>query len=75
MERQYRDRQASGRRELAGAFAEQVCARERLPHTLAVHRGGQDGGNPHAHLMFSERGNDGITRSCQWSFKIPPTPR
>ena len=26
--------------------------RERLPYTLAVHRG--DGENPHAHLMFSE---------------------
>ena len=25
---------------------------ERLPYTLAVHRG--DGENPHAHLMFSE---------------------
>ena len=55
------------RRELAGAFAERVCAGERLPYTLALHRGGPDGENPHAHLMFSERGNDGIARSAaQW---------
>ena len=34
--------------------------RERLPYTLAVHRG--QGENPHAHLMISERANDGIER-------------
>ena len=51
-----------GRRALAGAFAERVCGGERLPYTLALHRGGPDGENPHAHLMFSERGNDGIAR-------------
>ena len=60
---------ANGRRELAGAFAEQVCARERLPYTLALHRGGPDGKNPHAHLMFSERGNDSIARSAEQWFK------
>ena len=60
---------ASGRRALAGAFAAQVCGVERLPYTLALHRGGQDGGNPHAHLMFSERGNDGIARSAEQWFK------
>ena len=42
---------------------------ERLPYTLALHRGGPDGGNPHAHLMFSERGNDGIARSAEQWFK------
>ena len=51
------------RRELAGEFAERVCSGERLPYTLAIHRGGANGENPHAHLMFSERGNDGIERS------------
>ena len=64
-----RELDAGGRRELAGAFAEQVCSGERLPYTLALHRGGQDGGNPHAHLMFSERGNDGIARSAEQWFK------
>ena len=39
------------RRELAGEFAERVCSRERLPYTLAIHRGGANGENPHAHLM------------------------
>ena len=58
---------SGGRRELAGAFAERVCAGERLPYTLAIHRGGADGANPHAHLMFSERGHDGIARpAAQW---------
>ena len=62
-----RDLDVGGRRELAGAFAERVCAGERLPYTLAIHRGGADGENPHAHLMFSERGHDGIERSAeQW---------
>ena len=29
---------------------------------LAIHRGGANRENPHAHLMFSERGHDGIER-------------
>ena len=44
-------------------------ADDRRIYTLALHRGGQDGGNPHAHLMFSERGNDGIARSAEQWFK------
>ena len=53
------------RRELAGRFAERLTGGERLPYALAIHRG--DGGNPHSHLMFSERTNDGIERSAaQW---------
>ena len=65
---------AAGRRELAGAFAAQVCGGERLPYTLALHRGGPDGENPHAHLMFSERGNDGIARdAAQWFKRHNPT--
>ena len=42
---------------------------ERLPYTLAVHRGGPDGENPHAHLMISERANDGIERSREQWFR------
>ena len=57
------------RRELAGEFGERVCSRERLPYTLAIHRGGANGENPHAHLMFSERGHDGIERSAEQWFK------
>ena len=33
-----RDLDAGGRRELAGAFAARVCAGERLPYTLAIHK-------------------------------------
>ena len=55
--------------EVASSFAKKLTGEERLPYTLAVHRGGQDGGNPHAHLMFSERTNDGIERSAEQWFK------
>jgi hypothetical protein len=51
---------------LAREFAEDLTRQEQLPYTLAIHSGRDaDGGehNPHAHLMFSERRNDGIDRS------------
>ena len=46
--------------ELAREFASKLTSAggERLPYTLAVHRG--RGENPHAHLMISERANDGV---------------
>lgn len=52
---------------LARRFAESLCGGERLPWTLAVHRGG--GGNPHAHLVISERANDGIDRTAGTWFR------
>ena len=60
---------AAERREVAGRFAARLTGPERLPYTLAVHRGGPDGENPHAHLIFSERGHDGIERSGEQWFK------
>ena len=57
------------RRELAVEFAERVCSQERLPYTLAIHRGGANRENPHAHLMFSERGHDGIERDAEQWFR------
>ena len=57
------------RREVAGRFAERLTGGEKLPYTLAVHRGGANGENPHAHLMFSERGRDGIERSGEQWFR------
>ena len=57
------------RRELASGFAKRLTEGERLPYALAVHRGGPDGENPHAHLMFSERANDGIKRPAEQWFK------
>ena len=55
--------------ELAREFASKLANAdgERLPYTLAVHRG--KGENPHAHLMISERANDGIERSREQWFK------
>ncbi len=50
---------------LASRFAQDLTGAERLPYTLSVHRGG--GRNPHAHLVISERANDGIERpAAQW---------
>jgi hypothetical protein len=43
-----------------------------LPYTLAIHAGRDRDGrahNPHAHLMISERQNDGIDRDRQLWFK------
>ena len=57
------------RREAASRFAGQLTGPERLPYTLAIHRGGEAGENPHAHLMFSERGQAGIERSGEQWFR------
>ena len=54
--------------ELARDFARELTDEEHLPYTLAIHAGRDEAGhahNPHAHLMFSERRNDGIERSRQ----------
>ena len=60
-----RELNEGGQIELAREFARPSLTSagngERLPYTLAVHRG--NGENPHAHLMISERANDGIERS------------
>src|SRR5579863_7364939 len=55
---------------LAREFAKELTDEEHLPYTLAIHAGRDDEGhphNPHAHLLFSERRNDGVDRSRdQW---------
>lgn len=55
------------RREVALEFAQYLTSRERLPYTLAIHRGG--GENPHCHLVMSERSNDGVERTAETWFK------
>ena len=55
------------RRELAHEFAQSLTEGERLPYTLAIHRGG--GENPHCHLVISERSNDGLERTAETWFK------
>ena len=55
------------RRELALEFAQSLTGAERLPYTLAIHRGG--GENPHCHLVISERSNDGLERTAETWFK------
>ena len=54
-------------RELASSFAADLTGGERLPCTMAIHRGGGD--NPHVHLMISERGLDGHARDAETWFK------
>ena len=54
-------------RALAQAFAGQLTDEESLPYTLAVHRGESKEpdkpDNPHAHIVLSERSNDGVART------------
>ena len=60
-----RDLEPEDKIALAHAFAQELAADERLPYTLAVHAGHDAEGrehNPHAHLMISERRNDGGLR-------------
>lgn len=60
------------RLELARDFAERLTREENLPYTLAVHEGRDEQGqdhNPHAHVLISERVNDGIERDEQQWFK------
>ena len=55
---------------LARSFAHELTDSEQLPYTLAIHAGRDANGdehNPHAHVMISERQNDGIDRDrAQW---------
>lgn len=67
-----RDLNPNDQIELAHAFAQELTADDRLPYTLAIHAGRDAEGhehNPHAHLMISERQNDGIDRDRQQWFR------
>lgn len=59
--------------QVAREFASQVCDGERFPYSLAIHSGEGGGAwkpdNPHCHLVFSERRNDGRARSAETWFK------
>ena len=52
---------------LARGFAQTLTAEKNLPYIVAVHQGYGD--NPHAHIVISDRGNDGIERSPEQWFK------
>jgi uncharacterized damage-inducible protein DinB len=54
---------------LAVSFAKELAQTPdgALPFTVAVHRG--KGENPHAHIVLSERVNDGIARASETWFK------
>ena len=67
------------RLELARSFTAHVTAGQ-LPYTLAVHAGvsKEEGAanNPHLHLVFSERVNDGVERAAeQWFRRAAPAGR
>ena len=63
---------ADGRLKLARTFAAHVTAGE-MPYTLALHAGlSREPGtpdNPHLHLVFSERVNDGVERAADLWFR------
>ena len=69
---------SAGRLELARSFAARVTASE-LPYTLVVHAGlsvENKPDNPHLHLVFSERVNDGVERAAeQWFRRAAPAGR
>ena len=66
----------AGRLELARSFAAHVTAGQ-MPYTLAVHAGlSKEAGaasNPHLHLVFSERVNDGVERAAEQWFRRAAT--
>jgi len=62
-----RELDAGAQAELADAFAAEIAGDE-LPYQLVVHDD-PGGENPHAHLMVSERVNDGIERDPATWFK------
>jgi hypothetical protein len=47
-------------RQVVEAYVERLLGVERMPYTWAIHD--SSGKNPHCHLMFQERGLDGIDR-------------
>jgi hypothetical protein len=58
--------------EMAEAFVVELTEEECLPHTLAIHAGRDEDGqehNPHAHVLISERMNDGIARDREQWFR------
>ena len=69
---------SAGRLELARSFAARVTVSE-LPYTLVVHAGlsvESKPDNPHLHLVFSERVNDGVERAAeQWFRRAAPAGR
>lgn len=52
---------------LASTFCRHLADSRSLPWTMALHDAGT--GNPHVHLMLSERQNDGIERSREQWFR------
>ena len=53
--------------ELAREFVSDLMTPSRLPYTMAIHD--RDGHNPHAHVIYSERGDDGVAREMEQHFR------
>lgn len=56
--------------QLATAFAEKIASTKdgKLPYSFAIHKG-HGKGNPHCHMMLSERVNDGNNRTPETWFR------
>ena len=57
---------------MARAFVHTLTADEGLPYTFAIHAGRDAEGrehNPHAHVLISERSNDGVARPREQWFR------
>ena len=57
--------------ELAREFARDFTAHHKLAYSMAIHS--DKGHNPHIHLMYSERVNDGVERARELHFKRADT--
>ena len=57
--------------ELAREFARDFTAHYKLAYSMAIHS--DKGHNPHIHLMYSERVNDGVERARELHFKRADT--
>lgn len=62
-----RELQQSQQIQLVKNMARELTAKEKLPYTVVIHDPGH--GNPHCHLMISERINDGHDRTPETWFK------
>lgn len=63
---------AEQRQTLVETFLSETVAKQQYPHSYAIHNvksriSGED--QPHCHLMFSLRADDGVERTCEQYFK------
>ena len=64
-----RELDARAQAELTEQYFSAVFGEHCLPWSWSMHRTGADTHNPHVHVMYTERGNDGIDRTPETWFR------